>query len=116
MSEPWFDVSGAGILGAAIGCSAGLWGAAVGCLSGWLIPKCRGRTPIFALLWLGAAAGIVSLGVAGVALAGGQPYHVWYPLALTGLMLTAMGTVFVFVTRKRYRAAEERRMSRGDFA
>lgn len=115
MSEPWFTEWGAGLVGAAVGCLVGLWGAAVGCLSGWLVPRCRGRGVIFGLLWLGVAAGVVCVGVAAAALAGGQPYRVWYPFALSRVMLSVMATSFVFVARGRYRAAEEARMALGDF-
>ena len=115
MTEAWFDGRTAGVVGAGVGCLGGLWGATVGTFSGVLIPRCRGGSLIFGQLWLGVAAGLASLITAIVALIQGQPYHVWYPFALVGLLLTALAGAFVFVTRNRYRVAEEGRMAVRDF-
>jgi hypothetical protein len=58
----------------------------------------------------GAGVGVLLLLFGLVALAAGQPYAVWYPCLLLGLLLSVLGTVFVFVMRNRYRQVELRKM------
>ncbi len=111
MSEPWFTHSQAGLYGGIGGSLIGLWGALVGCLSGWLIPRCRGRGLLLGLLAAGAAVGAV-LAAAGVAaVAAGQPVYVCYALGYTGAMLLFFGVGGWFLTRHRYRVVEEHKMA-----
>ena len=65
---------------------------------------------LFTLPGSGILIGVVLLAVAGVALVQSQPYHVWYPFGLMGLIMTSvMGGLFP-VVRARYRQADERKM------
>ena len=115
MTEVWFDPPTAGIVGGVVGTAVGLWGAAVGGLAAWLIPRNRGRAAVFGLIGAGAAGGVAAL-VAGVAaLAGGQPYHVWYAVGYPGLLVLILAGPAGFVVRRRYRAAEGERMAAQDF-
>jgi hypothetical protein len=72
----------------------------------------QGRAKGFVLggLWLMTALGAVAL-VGGVAaLAASQPYHVYYPLLLAGGLFLVMGVMVGVSVRRRYRAAEARKL------
>jgi hypothetical protein len=43
---------------------------------------------------------------AGVPLLGGQPFHVWYPFALTGFILTGVNVPIWFLANNVYQRAE----------
>jgi hypothetical protein len=111
MSEVWFNPGTFGAYyGAIAGSVVGLSGAAIGTFAGILGPRGKGRRWV-----LGAMVFIVLLGIAQLAfgiaaLATGQPYGVWYPPALIGLMSAVIfGSLFP-VVRKRYAEAERRRL------
>lgn len=54
--------------------------------------------------------GVMSLAAGIVALVVRQPYHVWYPLVLGGVILSVVPGCLLPVIRMRYRQAEARRM------
>ena len=112
MSEPWFDDRTAGLVGGIAGSLAGLWGATFGCLAGWLVPQCRGQALLRGLLGVGLATGLILAGVGVWALVRDQPYHVWYPFLLLGVLLTGLSGGGLATIHKAYRAAEEQRMAR----
>ena len=92
-------------------------GLPVGCfggLLGMLSQKGRAREFVLASSYATMAIGVVFLIVGILALALSQPYHVFYPLLLLGVILS----VVMFGTRKQmranYQAAEERRMAAMD--
>lgn len=109
-AEPWWDASLSFLFGAVGGPLVGLWGSALGVCGGFLVPKGRGKGLVFALLWSGVAVGIAALAAGLVALVCGQKYAIWYPLSLSGFLLTALAVPFVFVVRHRYRQVELRKM------
>ena len=82
----WFDNQTAGLLGAIGGGLIGLWGALIGVLSS------RGKARHFVLASANALfiIGIASLLGGVVALATAQPYAVYYPLLLIGIILAAV--------------------------
>ncbi|MFO0800783.1 MAG: hypothetical protein U0804_25230 [Gemmataceae bacterium] len=113
-AEPWVDpvvMTWAASIG---GSAIGLWGAALGTAGSLLVPKGRGKPFVFGLLGLGAALGLVLLGVGVAALTADQPYAVWYPPLLAGGLLLCLSVPFVFLMRQRYRDVELRKMHAAD--
>lgn len=111
MTEPWFDpIRYAWIPGTVYGLTSGLMGG----LAGWLVV--RGRARNFVLrTWFTLWAASVALLIAGlVALAGGQPWGVWFGLVLPGAVCTVVLGSNSLVILKRYREVEERRLAAKD--
>ena len=109
-AEPWVDpvvMTWAGSIG---GCVVGLWGAALGTAGGYLVPRGKGKSLVFGMLFAGAAVGVAALVFGTAALIGGQPYVIWYAPLLVGVLLLGLSVPFVFVMRHRYREVELRRM------
>lgn len=111
MTEPWFDPNwfGAdfgGIGGSLCGVLGGTWGAMVG----YLAPRGRGRrfvvTSTVVLIVLGAS----QLLFGAAALLCGQPYGIWYPPTLLGVIMCGVLGAGLPVVLRRYRQAERRRI------
>jgi uncharacterized membrane protein YqgA involved in biofilm formation len=102
----WFGVIGGGGGGAFCGL--------LGSLIGILVPRGIGRPIIVPLTVLLAAAGVctLALGIAAVTL--GQPYHVYFPLLLTGGVVSLVMGAAVWLVIHGYRRAEARRMHAAD--
>jgi hypothetical protein len=98
--EPWWDPNLSFLVGVIGGPLVGLWGSALG----------KGRGFVFGLLWAGAVVGMAGVVFAVAAVVGGQPYAIWYPLALCGGLLTMLSVPFLFITRHNYRQVELRKM------
>jgi uncharacterized membrane protein YphA (DoxX/SURF4 family) len=106
----WFSERQAGLYGGSFGAVIG----GLGALIGTLVSLGRARRfvagLIHALILLGAAALL-----AGVwAVIAKQPYHVFYPLLLIGVLCTCLMAVFRVVVRKRYEQWELRRIQAMD--
>lgn len=106
----WWDAQTGGLVGAVLGGGLGTLGGLLGAAMGVMAPRGRYRR-----LLLGAQVGLVVLGVvilgAGVAAAAtGQPFHVYYPLLLTGVVMSAVMGGLLPVTRAQYRRAEQRKL------
>ncbi len=111
--EPWFPNTW--LPGTILGCSVGLLGGIYGSVMGICAPRGVARRLVygmhFGLLALGAA--LLIAGV--VAVSGGQPYGVWYPLLLEGVILSTVMGPLTPVMRLRYRQAEHRRLEAEEF-
>lgn len=101
----WGDGQG-GLFGGIAGSLLGLMGATIGTLAG----LGRGRRVVAALLIVMIAVGSISLLLGIVALMLQQPYAVYYPLLLLGVLSTVLGVAMIPVMKQRYHAAEFRRM------
>jgi hypothetical protein len=105
----WSDRTGnlaGGILGAVIGCTGGLigWLSSRGRAQGFVINAARILTGIGILSAIG---GLVAVSIR-------QPYGVWYPLLLLGVICALVFPVCLRTCVKRYRELELRRMTSMD--
>lgn len=100
----WFPNNG--VVGAVAGSSLGLVGGILGPLAGILAPRglCRGFVMGTFVSLAAAAAVLACVGL--VALALGQPFHVWFSLFLPGALGAMVLGVLTPVVRLRYRQAE----------
>lgn len=106
----WWDLQSMAWIGAIAGGGLGTLGGIYGGLAGCLAPRGIGRAPIMAVHWTLLLIGAASL-VAGIAaVIEAQPYHVYYPLLLTGLILTLVMGMLLPVVKLRYRQAERRKL------
>jgi len=101
----WGDRTG-GMIGGVLGAVMGCFGALIGTLAG----TGRGRSVVLVLLPATGCLGVVLFGMGTVALALGQPYGVFYPLVLTGLIAGILGFALLPGVRRRYEQIELRRM------
>ncbi len=107
---PWWTLETGTLIGAFGGGGLGALGGLYGAVAGWLAPRGIGKGVLLPIHLGFILLGAVAL-VGGIAaVIGGQPYHVFYPLLLIGVLMTCvMGGLFP-VIRMRYRHAEARRM------
>ena len=106
----WFGDRSAGLIGGIGGSLLGVWGALVGFLSS------RGKARRFVI---GSASGILVFGIAGIvagvaALAAAQPYAVWFPLLLFGIIVVAVIGKLRGSLSARYAQVELKRMQSMD--
>lgn len=106
----WFSNRSAGLLGGISGGLLGLWGALIGVISA------RGRARGFVIVSANAllAIGIASLVVGVTALAMAQPFAVYYPLLLIGIILVAVMGKLRGTLSARYEQLELKRMQSMD--
>jgi len=106
----WWGNRTASWLGGVLGPLLGIMGAIVGTLSG----LGRGRKVTIGICWCAVVFGVVCLITGIVALAIGQPYVVYYPPLLLGLIGTVvMGSILPTI-RKRFSDIELRKMESMD--
>jgi hypothetical protein len=108
----WWGDRAAGLVGGIAGSILGLIGAAVGVLTG----LGRGRRIVTLLMYAIIAGGGVALVLGIVALVMRQPYAVYYPLLLLGILSTVLGATLLPTIKKRFDEAELRRMQALDVA
>lgn len=111
MATPWFDPNQFGALFGAIGGGVGgTLGGLLGAAAGMLAPKGKGRTLVLGGMFALIGVGLASLGFGVAALAMGQPYGIWYPPTLLGLIFAIVPGSLIPVVRTRYGEAESRRI------
>ncbi|MBW3624022.1 MAG: hypothetical protein KY468_11495 [Armatimonadetes bacterium] len=112
MAEPWFtDVNAFGAwYGAVVGGVGGMLLGVLGGLAGMLAPQGKGRAWILGGWLAFFVFGVINLLVGLLALADRQPYAIWYPFLLIGLILTGVTGAMYPVLRRRYMEAEARRV------
>jgi len=94
----WWSAETAGWIGGVAGSAVGLLGA----LIGTLCSLGRGRRFVISGLLALAAFGGALLVVGMVALASGQPYQVWYPLLLLGVLDPVLALSLLPTARRRF--------------
>ncbi|MDA0667400.1 MAG: hypothetical protein O3A95_02350 [Planctomycetota bacterium] len=107
---PWFDAETGNLLGAFVGAGIGVIGGTLGAVAGTLSPKGKGRNFVIRGMMTMAGFGFITLVVGVIAVIGGQPYHVWYPMVLLGGMLAGLFGGLTPLICKRYNEAEARRL------
>jgi hypothetical protein len=105
-SAAWWSDRQAGMLGGIIGSALGILGAVIG----WLGSSVRAKGFVLGTLKAIGCFGVGALASGGLALAVGQPYAVYYPLLLLGLISAALGFSLPRSLSKRYEELELRRM------
>jgi len=103
----WFEAQTAGLIGGIAGAVIGIGGGIWGIMAGIYARKGKFKTFALTLPVVAIGLGIVSLCAGIVALATRQPYHVWYPLMLTGVILVAVAVPNYIMVRKIYAKFEE---------
>ena len=108
----WWGERTGGLIGGVLGALMGLLGAAVGVLAS------RGAARGFALGAMRAmlVVGVVALAVGIVAVVQSQPYGVYYPLLLIGVLCSALPLGLLRTIRRRYEQLELRKMEAQDMA
>jgi hypothetical protein len=99
LTTAWWTPPIGNRIGTVTGILGGLAGVLIGVLGG------RGRAPrlVMGLLTAMLVIGILCLAVAIGAITARQPYHVWYPLLLPGVILTAVSATLSPRLRRHYR-------------
>jgi len=106
----WWSAQAGGWIGGAAGSAVGMLGALIGVLCS----LGRGRRLVMDGLLAIGVSGLALLAVGGVALALGQPYQVWYPLVLMGVLDPVLAFSLLPTARRRFEALELRRMQAQD--
>lgn len=106
----WWDDRSAGLIGGIAGTVGGLLGGLIGVLTS----MGRARTLVLTLAKGLLILGVISLLLGLVALGLGQPYAVYYPLLLLGVILSAVMGANLRTIRRRYEGLELRRMAAMD--
>lgn len=110
MTPMWWSPQDAALVGAIGGSLIGVLGGLVGVLLGVFARHGKFKVLNVGMLAAGLGLGVLLLAAAVVALVARQPYHVWYPLVLGGLVLTIVGGTLLPLSLWIYRMAEHRRM------
>ena len=107
---PWWTEGQAGWIGGSLGSFFGILGGVFGTVCGICAPRGKCKALVYGISVFMIAAGVAALIAGIVALLLGQPYVVWYPLVLVGIICTAVVGGLTPVIRRRYREAEQRRL------
>ncbi len=108
----WWTAQEAGLIGGVGGAVIGVvFGGVGGGLGGPLAAKGMAKAFVLGMYYVGIVIGVVCLGIGVYAVSIGQPYHVWYPPLLGGLLLCAIMTPLLFVIRTKYREHDQRRLA-----
>lgn len=109
-SQPWWNERAGGRIGAIGGTICGCLGALIGVLCS----LGKARRLVLSLCLGIVVLGVICLAAGGIALAISQPYIVYYPLLLLGVILTTVIGGLLPVIQQRYRQIEIRRMTAMD--
>jgi len=105
---PWFDDPNrfGALFGAIVGGGGGTLAGILGALTGWLAPKGRAKPLILSGYVFFIAVGVILLFVGLWALVAQQPYGIWYPFLLCGIIFTTVCSGLLPTVLKRYDEAE----------
>jgi hypothetical protein len=111
MAEPWFDPMAsarfAGLIGGGAGALLGLLGA----LTGTLLPRGKGQAGLTVVWGFFVVVGLASLAAGIIALTSGQPYAIWYPLTLCGVIVGGLSLMALSMVRKAFRMLQARKLA-----
>ncbi len=111
--QPWFE--NWGLVGGLLGVGVGLLGGVYGTVVGICAPRGKAKGLVYGLHWFSLLLGLAVLAAGVTALIRGQPYGVWYPLLLSGAIVTVLIIGFTPMIKLRYRQAEHRHLSAEEF-
>jgi hypothetical protein len=106
-SSQWWSEQQSGLFGGILGSFIGILGATIGCLAG--LRKSKHLT--LSLFALALSIGVVCLVAGLIAVLCRQPWHVYYPLLLGGIIDVTVLGANLFPVLRRYRADELRQMT-----
>lgn len=109
-AEPWFAEDTMIYFGAYGGAAVGVIGGLLGAAAGVLAPQGKGRGLILNTMLVLGCLGVVSLLTGILAAVLGQPYVVYYPFLLLGLILSSVMFAVRPAVSKRYQEAEQRKV------
>lgn len=115
-ATPWFEPNSFGAYYGALG--GGIGGSLIGLLaplSMYMAQRGRARTAVLVLWAFLILVGTFQLGFSAYALASAQPYGIWYPPGLCGLLFTLLSCFFVAQVRRSYTQAESRKIDAAAF-
>lgn len=113
--NPWWTEQTSALIGGIGGGGLGVLCGCLGAAMGWLIPRGKGKTAIFAVIYVLLAFGAVGLGTGIIALLSNQPYHIYYPLLLIGSLMSIVPLVLRNIARTRFGQIEQRRFDAEQF-
>jgi hypothetical protein len=114
--EPWFDPIRFGALYGGVGGGLlGAFGGVLGGLAGTLAPRGKARGLVLGAFRLMIFVGLGHLVLGLYALSVGQPYGIWFPLVLIGIILTTVFAAVHPAVRKCYDDFEARKMEAAAF-
>jgi len=111
--EPWFDPQKAGLIGGIIGACIGGAGAIIGSTC-WLFIRKGWKRLVYGMFGtvITVSVGLLVTGL--IALFMKQPYHVWYPFLLSGVIGTVVFSPLFLVMRRLFTVMEMRKMQAKD--
>jgi hypothetical protein len=109
-AEPWFSTEAAIYFGSFGGAAIGVLGGILGATAGVLAPKGKGRGFILNSMLAFGCLGVVFLITGVVAVVMDQPYAIYYPFLLLGLILASVMFAVRPAVRQRYAEAEQRKV------
>ncbi|HZO86698.1 MAG TPA: hypothetical protein VFB38_00060 [Chthonomonadaceae bacterium] len=111
MAQPWCDPVWFGTwYGSLVGGLGGTLAGILGAVAGTLAPQGKGKRLVLGGMRAFIVFGALSLLIGIIALIAGQPYGIWYPLTLVGVIFVAvMGSLQPMIHRV-YRQAEARKL------
>jgi len=108
----WWGPRTAGLVGGIVGSVLGCVGAVIGVLAG----RGKGRAVVLGLARGMLVVGVVSLVLGVVALVRAQPYEVFYPLLLVGIVGVVVPASLIRTLRRRYEELELRKITAQDLS
>ena len=111
-SGAWWGPRTAGVVGGVVGSLFGCLGGAIGLLAG----RGKGRALAMGLVKGMLGLGAISLVVGVVAVFRSQPYAVFYPLLLGGVLGVGLPSFLIPTLRRRYEELELRKMKARDLS
>ncbi|MFK7777850.1 MAG: hypothetical protein QM501_06965 [Gimesia sp.] len=112
MDTVWFDPNTFGAwFGTIVGGGGGTLCGLLGALCGVLSPRGKGRKIILGGMGVFVAIGLIFVVTGIVALLTGQPYAIWYPFVISGIVFSVVNGVLIPVVRKNYEVAENRKIA-----
>ena len=110
LADAWWTGEQAGWIGGIGGSALGILGGLIGTVCGVLAPRGKGRLFVLGTMSAVVIISFTILIVGLVALLIGQPYMVWYPCLLIGVLGVVIFGGLIPVIRGVYRQAEQRQL------